>query len=103
MKKERVLYDIIEPMANNGLRTISFAYRDFVWSDADINETGITEEPDWEDEDIIISNLTYLGVVGIEDPVRPEVSPSNYFYLYSKLIVSGTECNSSMSKSWYNY
>lgn len=30
-------------------------------------------EPSWDDEDHIISNLTCLCVLGIEDPVRPEV------------------------------
>ena len=30
-------------------------------------------EPDWEDEDSIVSDLTCIAVVGIEDPVRPEV------------------------------
>jgi len=29
--------------------------------------------PDWEDEDEIVSDLTCLAIVGIEDPVRPEV------------------------------
>lgn len=30
-------------------------------------------EPDWENEGEILSHLTCIGVVGIEDPVRPEV------------------------------
>ena len=30
-------------------------------------------EPNWDDEDKIISNLTSICIVGIEDPVRPEV------------------------------
>ena len=55
---------IIEPMAGNGLRTIAVAYRDFLVADG---------EPDWDDEDSIVSNLTCLCIVGIEDPVRPEV------------------------------
>jgi len=29
-------------------------------------------EPDWDNEEQIISNLVCLCVVGIEDPVRPE-------------------------------
>lgn len=29
--------------------------------------------PDLDDEDSVVSNLTCIGVVGIEDPVRPEV------------------------------
>lgn len=31
-------------------------------------------EPDWENEREILSQLTCIAVVGIEDPVRPEVS-----------------------------
>ena len=34
----------------------------------------MTSEPDWDNEGSIISNLTCICVVGIEDPVRPEVS-----------------------------
>ena len=30
-------------------------------------------EPNWDDEDKIISNLTSICIVGIEDPVRPGV------------------------------
>ena len=48
-------------MACDALRTICVAYKDF------------TEEPDWEDEDGTLRKLTCISVVGIEDPVRPEV------------------------------
>jgi len=30
-------------------------------------------EPDWDKEEQVISNLVCLCIVGIEDPVRPEV------------------------------
>lgn len=55
---------VIEPMACDGLRTICVAYRDFP------AEAG---EPDWDSENDILSDLTCIAVVGIEDPVRPEV------------------------------
>ncbi|XP_029457498.1 plasma membrane calcium-transporting ATPase 1 isoform X1 [Rhinatrema bivittatum] len=55
---------VIEPMASEGLRTICLAYRDFPVGDY---------EPDWENENDIVTGLTCLAVVGIEDPVRPEV------------------------------
>ncbi|XP_042239395.1 plasma membrane calcium-transporting ATPase 2-like isoform X3 [Homarus americanus] len=71
--QDRLVREVIEPMACNGLRTISVAYRDFVRGKADINQVHIENEPNWEDEDNIISNLTCLCVLGIEDPVRPEV------------------------------
>lgn len=71
--QERLIKEIIEPMACDGLRTISVAYKDFVPGPAEINQVHFDSEPYWEDEDRTISNLTCLCVVGIEDPVRPEV------------------------------
>jgi len=38
-----------------------------------VNEEHINSEPDWDDEQHIVSNLTCVCIVGIEDPVRPEV------------------------------
>ncbi|XP_035892526.1 plasma membrane calcium-transporting ATPase 1 isoform X4 [Anopheles stephensi] len=71
--QERLLHQVIEPMACDGLRTICIAFRDFVPGKANINEVHYDGEPNWDDEENIISNLTCLCVVGIEDPVRPEV------------------------------
>lgn len=59
---------VIEPMACDGLRTICVAYRDFP------AEAG---EPDWDTENDILNDLTCICVVGIEDPVRPEVRAPN--------------------------
>lgn len=55
---------VIEPMACDGLRTICVAYREFP------AEAG---EPEWDSENDILNELTCIAVVGIEDPVRPEV------------------------------
>nr|XP_041632649.1 plasma membrane calcium-transporting ATPase 2-like isoform X1 [Drosophila kikkawai]XP_041632650.1 plasma membrane calcium-transporting ATPase 2-like isoform X1 [Drosophila kikkawai]XP_041632651.1 plasma membrane calcium-transporting ATPase 2-like isoform X1 [Drosophila kikkawai] len=71
--QERLIREVIEPMACDGLRTISVAYRDFVPGKAAVNEVHIDGEPNWDDEVNIMTNLTCLCVVGIEDPVRPEV------------------------------
>ncbi|ESO99441.1 hypothetical protein LOTGIDRAFT_186814 [Lottia gigantea] len=63
--QEKMVHEVIEPLASEGLRTICVAYKDYVKAfDAD---------PDWEDENHIIAGLTCLCVVGIEDPVRDEV------------------------------
>ncbi|KAM8972875.1 plasma membrane calcium-transporting ATPase 1 isoform 5-T5 [Pelodytes ibericus] len=62
--REDMIKSVIEPMASEGLRTICLAYRDFPAGE---------EEPDWENENEILSRLTCIAVVGIEDPVRPEV------------------------------
>lgn len=73
--QDRLVRTVIEPMASNGLRTICIAYKDYILtgSNTKANEVAVTEEPDWEDEDSIVKELTCLCVVGIEDPVRPEV------------------------------
>ncbi|XP_075997568.1 plasma membrane calcium-transporting ATPase 2 isoform X6 [Genypterus blacodes] len=61
--KDEMVKKVIEPMACNGLRTICVAYRDFSGD----------PEPNWEDEGNILTDLVAICVVGIEDPVRPEV------------------------------
>ena len=71
--QDRLVREVIEPMACDGLRTIAVAYRDFVPHKAEINQVHYDNEPNWDDEDNIINNLTCMLIVGIEDPVRPEV------------------------------
>ncbi|XP_067447726.1 plasma membrane calcium-transporting ATPase 1-like isoform X2 [Thunnus thynnus] len=62
--RDNLVKNVIEPMASEGLRTICLAYRDFPIADG---------EPDWDNEGHILTGLTCIAVVGIEDPVRPEV------------------------------
>jgi P-type Ca2+ transporter type 2B len=72
--KKRMVSEVIEPMACDGLRTICIAYLNIIKDgEAQDNELFIEEEPDWDNEDNLIQNLTCLCIVGIEDPVRPEV------------------------------
>jgi Ca2+ transporting ATPase len=71
--QEIVVRNVIEPMASNGLRTICLAYKEYVPGSAQMHEEHMDIEPDWDNEDNIISNLVCLCIVGIEDPVRPEV------------------------------
>ncbi|XP_074499476.1 plasma membrane calcium-transporting ATPase 2 isoform X4 [Sebastes fasciatus] len=61
--KDEMVKKVIEPMACDGLRTICVAYRDF----------SSDPEPSWDEENNILNDLTAICVVGIEDPVRPEV------------------------------
>ncbi|XP_061689912.1 plasma membrane calcium-transporting ATPase 1-like isoform X2 [Syngnathoides biaculeatus] len=62
--RDEMVRKVIEPMACDGLRTICVAFRDFP------AEGG---EPNWDAESQIVNDLTCIAVVGIEDPVRPEV------------------------------
>ncbi|CDS40325.1 Ca2 transporting ATPase plasma membrane [Echinococcus multilocularis] len=75
--QEEIVRTVIEPMASDGLRTIAIAYKNYVGN-------GVTPESNefvlpngrranLEDEASLICDLTCLGIVGIEDPVRPEV------------------------------
>ncbi|KAG7477330.1 hypothetical protein MATL_G00068460 [Megalops atlanticus] len=61
--RDEMMKKVIKPMACEGLRTICIAYRDLLR----------IPEPDWDNEADIVTNLTCITVVGIEDPVRPEV------------------------------
>ena len=38
-----------------------------------MNKSKAAWEPDWSEEEHIVADLTCICVVGIEDPVRPEV------------------------------
>ena len=62
-EKNRVTEEVIEKMASDGLRTICIAYKDLG-----------KDVQDWDNEEKIISNLTCIAIVGIEDPVRKEVT-----------------------------
>ncbi|XP_061591543.1 plasma membrane calcium-transporting ATPase 3b isoform X3 [Cololabis saira] len=61
--RDEMVKQVIEPMACEGLRTICIAYRDLQ----------ANPEPEWDNEADIVTELTCITVVGIEDPVRPEV------------------------------
>ena len=74
-KKKFLIKNVIEKMASRGLRTICVAYRDFIPSE-DVNvdqNVEFYDTLDWSDESKIMSRLTCLCLVGIEDPVRAEV------------------------------
>nr|ABL63470.1 plasma membrane calcium ATPase [Pinctada fucata] len=75
--QESMVSKVIEPMASDGLRTICVAYKDFVNGTPESeNQEQFKGDIDWEDEDLVVSGLTCLMVVGIEDPVRDEVPAS---------------------------
>jgi P-type Ca2+ transporter type 2B len=58
----------IEKMSLNGLRTISLAFKEISFKNAQEEV-----EFDWDSEDKVVSNLCFISLVGIEDPVRAEV------------------------------
>ena len=66
-------------MASNGLRTLALAYRDFPAGE-DIN---------WEEEAKVVSNLNFVAIVGIEDPVRAEVGTQSLPFDWSCAMLLG--------------
>lgn len=70
---DNMVKNVIEPMAADGLRTIGLAYKDFVTKDPAENEVLITGDIDWDNEQLIREGMTAIAIVGIQDPVRPEV------------------------------
>ncbi|RTG90507.1 Ca2+ transporting ATPase, plasma membrane [Schistosoma bovis] len=75
--QDNLVRDVIEQMAGDGLRTIGIAYKSYIDPTVGLfsNEVPLNrgQTPDFDDEDTIVSDLTCIGIVGIEDPVRPEV------------------------------
>ena len=89
--KKEILSDVVQSMASRALRTIGLAYRWVVDIIQHINvitmscdnhrdfpasslTSEISSDIDWDNEEEVVSNLTLAGIVGIQDPVRPEVS-----------------------------
>ena len=69
-ERRGMLTDTINEYANKSLRTIGFVYRDFMqWppAHAELTEGGSVDFAS------LLTDLTFLGVVGIQDPVRPGV------------------------------
>ncbi|KRZ70651.1 Plasma membrane calcium-transporting ATPase 3 [Trichinella papuae] len=71
--KDEMVRRVIEPMACDGLRTICLAYKDFVASSPENNQIQYRGQIDWDDENAVVKDLTCIAIVGIQDPVRPEV------------------------------
>ncbi|RDW86358.1 putative calcium-translocating P-type ATPase(PMCA-type) [Aspergillus mulundensis] len=71
--KQDVL-DTIESYAKKSLRTIGLVYKDFSTpSWPPVEAARVQDDPDSADFDSIFRDMTWLGVMGIQDPLRPEV------------------------------
>ncbi|KAL4109487.1 hypothetical protein PRIC1_001187 [Phytophthora ramorum] len=63
-RKAKIGAEVIEKYASQAYRTLCLAYRDL--------DVPAEDTMNWSDEDVE-KNLTCVAIVGIEDPVRPEV------------------------------
>ncbi|CAD5220230.1 unnamed protein product [Bursaphelenchus okinawaensis] len=64
---------VIEPMASDGLRTMGLAFKDYVPGTPGLNEYQFDENLNLDDEESVREGMTAIAIVGIQDPVRPEV------------------------------
>ncbi|VDN02735.1 unnamed protein product [Thelazia callipaeda] len=74
-EQQKLVRNVIEPMASDGLRTIGLAYKDYIPKNekAAKNDIVYEEAIDWDNEEEIGLKMTAIAIVGIQDPVRPEV------------------------------
>ncbi|KAL4786150.1 hypothetical protein BJX76DRAFT_346433 [Aspergillus varians] len=71
--KNQVL-ETIESYAKKSLRTIGLVYKDFsapTWPP--VEAARVQDDPSSAEFDSIFHDMTWLGVMGIQDPLRPEV------------------------------
>ena len=73
-KDKQEVLEIIESYAKKSLRTIGLVYKDFsapTWPPPEA--VRVQDDPDSAEFDTIFHDMTWLGVMGIQDPLRPEV------------------------------
>ncbi|OJJ51661.1 hypothetical protein ASPZODRAFT_12474 [Penicilliopsis zonata CBS 506.65] len=71
-ERRRKVHAAIGSYANQSLRTIGMAYRDFpCWPPP--NAQTLEDDPSMVRFEDILGDMTWIGVVGIQDPLRPEV------------------------------
>ena len=72
-KISNLIKNVVERMASDGLRTICVASREFLPKSEQSNKINAKyydddSVPDWVDEPNIITDLTCLALIGIQDP-----------------------------------
>ncbi|KAJ5749154.1 uncharacterized protein N7511_010850 [Penicillium nucicola] len=73
-KKSQHILELIDNYAHKSLRTIGMVYKDFAsWPPA---EAKSHEDPSSANFEDVFHSMTWVGVVGIQDPLRPEVPPA---------------------------
>ncbi|KAL4945017.1 hypothetical protein BDV06DRAFT_185794 [Aspergillus oleicola] len=71
--KEQIL-ETIDSYATKSLRTIGLVYKDFTTSAwPPLEAARVQDDSESADFDSIFGDMTWLGVMGIQDPLRPEV------------------------------
>ncbi|KAJ5155820.1 hypothetical protein N7492_008623 [Penicillium capsulatum] len=73
-KDKECILEVIDQYAQRSLRTIGIVYKDFTsWPP---KEAKLEDDPSAANFDKVFQSMTWVGVVGIQDPLRPEVPPA---------------------------
>lgn len=73
--EREAIMETIDQYAKTSLRTIGIVYKDFqAWPPAETKK--LDDDPSAADFDQTFHDMTWIGVVGIQDPLRPEVPPA---------------------------
>jgi Ca2+ transporting ATPase len=76
-EKERLLNDVVGKFADQAMRTLCLAYKDMdCIPPADAERDPAIPNADGSPAYVCETNLTLVAIVGIEDPLRPEVPPA---------------------------
>ncbi|OOQ87910.1 Calcium-transporting ATPase 2 [Penicillium brasilianum] len=74
-KGKQQILDTIDRYAQGSLRTIGIVYKDFeTWPPKDAKKHD--DDPNSANFEDLFQGMTWVGVVGIQDPLRPEVPPA---------------------------
>lgn len=74
-KGKQQILDTIDRYAQGSLRTIGIVYKDFeTWPPKDAKRHD--DDPNSANFEDLFQGMTWVGVVGIQDPLRPEVPPA---------------------------
>jgi Ca2+-transporting ATPase len=73
-KQRQHILETIDTYAHKSLRTIGMVYKDFAsWPPVEAKNFEDSYSANFED---VFHDMTWIGVVGIQDPLRPEVPPA---------------------------
>lgn len=83
---EKVLLDVVSgQMARDGLKPLSYAYKDITLDDLIMLRNQYDPES-YDFRSQLEQDLTYLGTFGLEDPLRPEVTNSIQLIRYGAVL-----------------
>lgn len=97
---QSIVQNVVRPMSAMGLTTICLAYKNYVSGVPKQNEECASSEPNWEDEESVMSNLTCVAIFGVEDPLidkLPELVRKCHMFGIGIRLVTGEDSEAAES------